>query len=163
MRVLAEQDQRTRLGVCVRVRLAVRVATAGVHMNTTDAEMYEDGNPGRDVLDRIGDKWTILVMRALQEESPLRYTELLRRIPSISRKMLTQTLRGIEYDGIVARHVYPVIPPRVEYTLTDLGESALLPIDALCTWSRDHMHEVVQARARFLDEAVDNNPERALI
>ncbi|WP_448059789.1 winged helix-turn-helix transcriptional regulator [Cellulomonas hominis] len=110
---------------------------------------YADGYPARAVLDRISDRWSIAVMRALQMDSPLRYSELEQRLPGVSRKMLTQTLRAIERDGMVRRTVYPEVPPRVEYAVTELGLSSLGPIDVLCDWSRRYMREVLEARRRF--------------
>lgn len=110
---------------------------------------YEDGSPAREVLDRIGDRWTIAIMRVLEECGSLRYTELEHCLPGVSRKMLTQILRAIERDGMVIRTVHPEIPPRVEYALTPLGRSALRPIDVLCAWSAEHMREVRAARHAY--------------
>lgn len=108
-----------------------------------------DRLPARDVLSRIADRWTIRVMRALQECGALRYTALEDEVPGVSRKMLTQTLRAIERDGMVHREVFPGLPPHVEYSLTDLGRTALGPIDILYAWSREHMSEVSSARRRY--------------
>ena len=85
------------------------------------ADVYESGCPSREVLDRIGDTWSVLVVGALAG-GPRRYSELAARIQGISPKMLTQTLRGLERDGMISRTVFPVVPPRVDYALTDLGE-----------------------------------------
>jgi DNA-binding HxlR family transcriptional regulator len=103
--------------------------------------------PSRQVLDRIGEKWTTLVIRVL-DGGTLRYSDLQRRIGGVSQKMLTQTLRGLERDGLVARHVYPVVPPRVEYSLTPLGRTLVEPLDAICRWAERHLPEMLQARAR---------------
>lgn len=119
---------------------------------TEDAEAADaDLLPARDVLSRIADRWTIKVMRALQDRGVLRYTELELEdeVPGVSRKMLTQTLRAIERDGIIHREVFPGLPPHVEYSLTVLGRSALGPIDVLCAWSQDHMPAVASARRRY--------------
>ena len=102
----------------------------------------------RTILDRIGDRWTVLVVGALTE-GPMRFSELSRRIDGVSQKMLTQTLRGLERDGMVARTVHPVIPPRVDYELTDLGRTLRRPISALEAWAIDHMDDVVAARATY--------------
>jgi DNA-binding HxlR family transcriptional regulator len=103
--------------------------------------------PSRQVLDRIGEKWTTLVIRVL-DEGTLRYSDLQRRVGGVSQKMLTQTLRGLERDGLVERHVFPVVPPRVEYSLTPLGRTLVEPLDAICRWAERHLPEMLQARAR---------------
>jgi DNA-binding HxlR family transcriptional regulator len=98
------------------------------------------------VLGLIADKWTTLVVYTLSQETK-RYSELKREIEGISQKMLTQTLRQLERDGLVARKVYPVVPPMVEYSLTPLGQTLIIPLKALCQWAEDHFHEVEKARA----------------
>jgi DNA-binding HxlR family transcriptional regulator len=97
------------------------------------------------VLKLIADQWTALVIHAL-EGGTKRFSELLTQIDGISRKMLTQTLRDLERNGLVQRVVYPVVPPWVEYSLTPLGQSLLEPIKALSAWAEAHMDEVAQAR-----------------
>jgi DNA-binding HxlR family transcriptional regulator len=109
------------------------------------ADPYAADCPSRQVLDRIGDKWTVLVVVALTDGSQ-RYSELAHRIERVSQKMLTQTLRGLERDGMVSRTVRASVPPRVDYELTDLGRSLLDPITALEQWAMAHMDEVVEAR-----------------
>src|SRR5580692_10944947 len=106
-----------------------------------------------DVLARVGDKWSILVVSRLGEGS-LRFNELRRSIGGISQRMLTLTLRGLERDGLVTRTVTPTVPPRVDYELTPLGQSLRCPIDALGEWAFAHRDEVDAARARF-DQAAD--------
>jgi DNA-binding HxlR family transcriptional regulator len=101
--------------------------------------------PSRQLLDRIGDKWSVLVIGTLAD-GPARYTEVARRIGGVSQKMLTQTLRGLERDGLLTRTVHPVVPPRVDYELTPLGRSLLGPIRALTGWAMEHMDEVLAAR-----------------
>ncbi|WP_177330559.1 winged helix-turn-helix transcriptional regulator [Pseudomonas sp. TTU2014-080ASC] len=101
-----------------------------------------------ETLARIGDKWTVLVVSALQDGS-LRYNELHRRIGGISQRMLTLTLKSLEQDGIVERTVYPTIPPRVDYTLTDLGRSLLTPLQALFQWAIENRPLMLQAREKF--------------
>ncbi|MFF5022163.1 winged helix-turn-helix transcriptional regulator [Micrococcus luteus] len=109
---------------------------------------YEQGCPTRHILDRIGDKWTVLIVGALGEES-LRFSELRRRIEGISQKMLTQTLRALEEDGLVTRTVYAEVPARVEYRLTEAGRSLRAPLQALEEWSITHLAEVLHARTRY--------------
>ncbi|HTI02007.1 MAG TPA: helix-turn-helix domain-containing protein [Acidisoma sp.] len=104
--------------------------------------------PVRNVLDRIGDKWTTLILFALAEE-PRRFGALYRLMPDISKRMLTQTLRGLERDGFATRHVFPTTPPMVEYRLSPLGRSCLEPLGALATWSEAHFPAIAAARARY--------------
>lgn len=101
----------------------------------------------RAVLDRIADKWTALVIRTLADGTK-RHGELRRQISGVSQKMLTQTLRSLESDGLVARKVYPVVPPMVEYSLTPLGRSLIEPLEAICAWAEKHLPELEAARAR---------------
>lgn len=103
----------------------------------------------RVVLDRIADKWTVMIMSLLTGGAPRRFNELRRAIEGISQKMLTQTLRDLERDGLVARTVYPEIPPRVEYALTSLGETLCVPIGELGEWARDHHKEIERAQVEF--------------
>lgn len=104
--------------------------------------------PVRNVLDRIGDKWTSLTLFALAAQ-PRRFNELHRIMPDISKRMLTQTLRGLERDGLVTRHVFPTNPPSVEYRLSPLGGSVLGPLSALAEWSETNFADITAARARF--------------
>jgi DNA-binding HxlR family transcriptional regulator len=100
------------------------------------------------VLSRIGDKWSVLVIMMLSEQ-PLRFNELRRIINGISQRMLTLTLRGLERDGIVTRRLTPIIPPRVDYQLTDLGRSLCEPVIALGAWARHHGPEIERAQMLF--------------
>ena len=102
------------------------------------------------VLGRIGDKWTVLVVEFLGD-GPKRFSELKRDIGNISQKMLTTTLRGLERDGFVTRTVYPTIPPRVDYELTDLGQELRVPVRALGAWARENITRINDARRRFDD------------
>lgn len=102
----------------------------------------------RDLLDRIGDKWSLLVVELLGEGTR-RFTELKRDIEGISQRMLTRTLRQLERDGLVTRTVHPVVPPRVDYALTPLGASLLEAIGPLVSWTRAHRPEIVEARAAY--------------
>lgn len=122
-----------------------------VTMNQAGAKRgnpYEQGCPTRHILDRIGDKWTVLIVGALGEES-LRFSELRRRIEGISQKMLTQTLRALEEDGLVTRTVYAEVPARVEYRLTEAGHSLRAPLQALEEWSITHLADVLHARTHY--------------
>lgn len=105
------------------------------------------------VLELIADKWTALLIYKLST-GPRRPGELLRSIGGISQKMLTQTLRRLERDGLVARTAHPVVPPRVDYELTPLGRTLTEPLGALCRWAEAHLGEVQHARARHDEGAV---------
>ncbi len=96
----------------------------------------------------MGDKWTVLVVVTLGE-GPKRFNELRRAVASISQRMLTLTLRGLERDGLVTRTVFATIPPRVDYELTELGHSLLAPVGALGGWARQNRAKIQQARLRF--------------
>lgn len=109
---------------------------------------YADGCPSRALLDRIGSKWTVLVLGELADGEAHRFTVLRRAVAGVSEKMLTQTLRNLEADGLVVRTVHPEVPPRVEYRLTALGVTLREPLAALQRWSVEHMDEVLAARAR---------------
>jgi DNA-binding HxlR family transcriptional regulator len=102
----------------------------------------------REILERIGDKWSLQVIFQLSQ-GPQRFTRLKRGIEGISQRMLTVTLRGLERDGIVSRTMYPVIPPRVEYELTPLGRSLSDAVGALVAWADAHLAEVDLARAAY--------------
>lgn len=104
--------------------------------------------PSREILDRIGDKWSVLILGQLAD-GPRRFTELSRAIEGVSQKMLTQTLRGLERDGLVTRTVHASVPPRVDYELTRLGRTLSAPLHALEAWARDHMTDVVAARSKY--------------
>lgn len=106
---------------------------------------YEGKCPVRDVLDRLGDAWSVLAIMQLQLHKQ-RFNELRRNIPGISQRMLTVTLRHLERDGLVNRHVYPTTPPQVEYELTELGYSLAIPIHALSNWAFDNQAQINQAR-----------------
>jgi len=102
----------------------------------------------RDVLDRIGDKWSMLMIMELATRSQ-RFSELHRAIPDISKRMLTQTLRDLERDGLITRHVFPTRPPTVEYRLAPLGQSLLEPMAALVDWADRRYSDIHAARVRF--------------
>ena len=109
--------------------------------------------PVRNVLDRVGDKWTLLALIALASR-PQRFSELHRAIPDISKRMLTQTLRELERDGLADRQVFPTKPPKVRYSLSPLGLSVLKPLAALVGWAEDSYPAIREARQRF-DAAAD--------
>ncbi len=102
----------------------------------------------RQVLDLIADKWTAIAIYRLSQGTK-RYSELQREINGISQKMLTQTLRNLERNGIVERKIYPVIPPMVEYSLTTLGQTLVKPLCHLCQWAEIHLSEVEAAREQY--------------
>src|SRR5262252_2379547 len=102
----------------------------------------------RDVLDRIGDKWTLLVCIELTQ-GVRRFRELQRAVPGISQRMLTLTVRRLERDGMVQRRVFATVPPRVEYSLTPLGRSISGPICVLAAWAEEHRAEIAAARRRW--------------
>jgi len=102
----------------------------------------------RQILDRIADKWSLLVISLLAERT-MRFTELRREIDGISQRMLTVTLRHLERDGMVCRTVHPVVPPKVEYCLSPLGRTLLGTVQSLVTWTEEHRQEVARARAEF--------------
>jgi DNA-binding HxlR family transcriptional regulator len=108
----------------------------------------EDCRAVSEVLARVGDKWTVLVVGTLGD-GPKRFNELRRALGSISQRMLTLTLRGLERDGLVTRTVFPTIPPRVDYELTRLGRSLLEPVSELGSWARQHRAAIQEARKRF--------------
>ena len=101
-----------------------------------------------DILARIGDKWSVLVVTRLGDK-PMRFNELRRSIGGISQRMLTLTLRGLERDGLVTRTVFPTIPPRVDYALTPLGRDLLKPVSALGEWATRNQTKIARAREQF--------------
>jgi DNA-binding HxlR family transcriptional regulator len=102
----------------------------------------------RDAIELITDKWRIPILHLLSP-APLRSGELQKAIAEVSPKVLTQTLRGMERDGLISRTVYPVVPPKVEYRITSMGRSLLSPLRQLCLWAKAHGKERDQARAEF--------------
>lgn len=111
-------------------------------------DLFNARCPTRQVLDRVGDKWAVLVM-ILLEDGPLRFNELKRRIEAISQKMLSHTLKSLERDGLVTRTVFPTVPVTVEYALTDLGRTLSRTVDALQVWAEAHIDEVTAAQERY--------------
>jgi DNA-binding HxlR family transcriptional regulator len=107
-----------------------------------------DSAPIRAILDRVGDKWSLLIIGTLEPRA-LRFTALQRAIPGISHRMLARTLRSLERDGLVSRTSYPEIPPRVEYEVTDLGRTLIPPTVGLIRWAFDHNDELERNRTAF--------------
>ena len=105
--------------------------------------------PVRNVLSRVGDKWSMLILFTLESHPTIRLKELQRNIPDISQKILTATLKTLEADGLVKREVFPEVPPRVEYSLTAKGLSLLPLIDNLLTWASDNMEDIIASRKQF--------------
>ena len=102
-----------------------------------------------DLIGRIADKWTLLVLELLEERGTMRFTAIARAVEGISQKMLTQTLRQMERDGLATRTVHPVVPPRVDYALTPLGNSLSAAFCGVWTWAERHLDMVEAARAQF--------------
>jgi DNA-binding HxlR family transcriptional regulator len=111
-------------------------------------DAYDPLCPTRQVLDRIGDKWTVLVIGALAD-GPLRFTQLRLAVGGVAAKVLTQTLRALERDGLVTRQVYAQVPPRVDYELTELGRTLREPIDAVRDWAEVYLGSVLGARDEY--------------
>ena len=104
--------------------------------------------PIRNVLSRVGDKWSLLVLYTLQHREPVRFKELQRQIPDISQKSLTQTLRTLEVDGFVTRKVFPEVPPRVVYSLTPRALSFLPLVENIIKWAMENMEEIIKDREK---------------
>ncbi|MCZ8196871.1 MAG: helix-turn-helix domain-containing protein [Flavobacterium sp.] len=105
--------------------------------------------PVRTVLDKFGDKWSILILLILGQNTKMRFNELNKEIDDISQKMLTVTLRSLEADGLVNRTIYPEIPPRVEYEITPLGKSLVPHIDTLSKWAIENLNTIKASRKKF--------------
>ena len=108
-----------------------------------------------DIIGRVADKWTMLVLEGLEEHGELRFTQVGRQVPGISQKMLTQTLRQMERDGLLVRTVHPVIPPRVEYRLTDLGHSLGEAFCGVWRWAEHNFQVIENARSAFDQRAAE--------
>jgi DNA-binding HxlR family transcriptional regulator len=105
-------------------------------------DVFNKDCPSRRVLGRIADRWAALIICALHERAPMRNGELMRVVDGITQKMLTQTLRNLETDGLVARTVFDTVPPRVEYRLTALGQGVYKPLAELCQWTESNLDEL---------------------
>ncbi|MEI8410259.1 MULTISPECIES: winged helix-turn-helix transcriptional regulator [unclassified Kribbella] len=110
--------------------------------------VFDPNCPTRVILDRIGDKWTVLAVLLLRN-GPLRFTELRDGIGSVAPKVLTQTLRRLERDGLVSREIFAEVPPRVVYSLTPMGESLIKPITAFSEWAEEHLPAITTAQQQY--------------
>ena len=110
--------------------------------------VFNKNCPTRMVLDRIADKWTVLVVSSLESETK-RFGELKKEIDGISQKMLTKTLKGMERDGLIKRKAYPTIPPKVEYSLTDLGVTLVEMLQNIQHWAENNIEEIIKSQRRF--------------
>lgn len=120
-------------------------------MNTNEVKDALFPNcPIRNILSRIGDKWSMLVLYTLETDEAKRFKELQRNIPDISQKMLTATLKMLEADGLVKREAFAEVPPRVEYSLSDKGKTLLPHINTLLSWATDNMDDIYESRRHYL-------------
>jgi DNA-binding HxlR family transcriptional regulator len=130
----------------------VSLKTYSVLVDTNEVAVRGDLDdpdcPTRQVVDRIGDKWSVLVILHLAR-SGMRFTELRDRVRGVTPKVLTRTLRALERDGLVSRRVYVEVPPRVEYALTDLGRSLTGPVDILRAWAEENITAITRSRERY--------------
>ena len=117
-------------------------------MRPSKRHLSENCQAVSQVLSRVGDKWSVLVV-SIPGRGPMRFNELKRTVDGISQRMLTLTLRALERDGLVTRTVFPSVPPRVDYELTGLGRSLLNPVSALAAWAIDHRADIAAAQATF--------------
>ncbi|MEV0081646.1 helix-turn-helix domain-containing protein [Saccharopolyspora sp. NPDC050642] len=113
-----------------------------------DADAVRADSLAREIFTGVASKWSLLIIEVLRDRT-LRFTELRAEVEGISHKMLTQTLRRLERDGVVHRTVHPTVPPRVEYRLTDAGRSLRDTVNGMCAWSRTHLDEIEASRHRF--------------
>jgi DNA-binding HxlR family transcriptional regulator len=151
------KNARERASVITEEPLATKGTRAGVPA-PPELKHTEANCRAHEMLARVGDKWSVPMIHVLGSEGTLRFGELQRRIPRISQRMLTVTLRGLERDGLVRRTMYPEVPPRVEYALTPLGATLRDIVRSLIDWSGAHLLEVDAARARF--DSVKKNATR---
>ena len=128
--------------------MTVRAKQEGTRLIPSNLHVPEDCRAMSEVLARVGDKWTILVVSELAN-GPRRFNEIRRALGSISQRMLTLTLRGLERDGLVTRTAFPTIPPKVEYELTRLGRSLIEPVSGIGLWARQNRAAIAEARQRF--------------
>lgn len=106
------------------------------------ADVYNKECPSQKVLSRVADRWAALIICALHEHGVMRNGQLMKKIGGINQKMLTQTLRNLEIDGLITRKIYPTVPPKVEYTLTELGEGIYAPLDQICRWTEANLEQL---------------------
>jgi DNA-binding HxlR family transcriptional regulator len=129
----------------------------------TRGDLFDPACPTRELLDRLGSKWTSMAVKVLAEASPgeVRFAELRRRMPGVSQKMLSTTLQGLVRDALVRRRVEPTVPPKVHYSLTGLGLSLEEPLAALRAWAEAHMAEIDRANRAATAEQVTNAGDSA--
>jgi DNA-binding HxlR family transcriptional regulator len=131
-----------------------KIAQGGTILSDTHTDVraeshsHEECRALADVLVRIGDKWTVMVVGALSR-GPMRYSQIFKLIDGVSQRMLTLTLKGLERDGLVTRTMFPTIPPRVDYALTDRGQTLIGPLNALWTWAQANRTAIEDTRRRF--------------
>jgi len=113
-----------------------------------DRDAFAPDCPIRNILARIGDKWSILTLHTLSVNGTMRFNELQKELPDISQKMLTVTLRTLEEDGLVIRKIYPQVPPKVEYSLTERANTLLIHINTLIGWAKENMEDILSERKR---------------
>ncbi|EFO29407.1 transcriptional regulatory protein [Roseibium sp. TrichSKD4] len=116
--------------------------------DTIERDMEIENCPIRNILDRVGDKWSVLIISMLADE-PRRFNELKRMIGDITQRVLTSTLRKLEADGLISRHVEPSSPPKVTYALTDLGRDLLETLKPLIIWAKDNFDDILLSRSQF--------------
>jgi DNA-binding HxlR family transcriptional regulator len=131
-------------------------------MTRIKPDVFNANCDSRQVLELIADRWSMLVIYALSNQVR-RHSELKRRIGGISQKMLTQTLRSLERDGLVSRSVYDVVPPRVEYALTPLGQTLLEPLRAICRWAEKYLPQVKSARTGARDDGSVSSGRQSVV
>ncbi|WP_217131206.1 helix-turn-helix domain-containing protein [Streptomyces sp. AC558_RSS880] len=124
------------------------MVTEEVRRASEDADVTRAHSLAREIFSGIANKWTLLVVSTLGERT-LRFTQLRGEVEGISHKMLTQTLRGLERDGLVERTVYPTVPPRVEYALTDAGQELRHTVYGMCAWTRRYLEHIEESRERY--------------
>lgn len=120
-------------------------------------DVFNSKCPTRQVLDRLADKWTVLVIRRLTGGT-MRFAQIRRAVDGVSQKVLTNTLRALERDGIVTRSIYASVPPRVEYTLTPLGRSLCGLVEGICNWAESNIEQVQKARAVYDRSSSETDP-----
>ena len=111
--------------------------------------LFDPNCPTRQVLDRVGDKWTVMIVEILAASGPVRFTELRGQVVGVTPKVLTQVLRALERDGLVDRQVFAEVPPRVEYSLTPIGASLRAPLASIRAWAESHVGAISGAQQRF--------------
>ncbi len=119
-----------------------------MRVDAYEGDLFDPDCPTRRVLDRVGDKWTVLIVLLLTD-GPMRYTHLRSHLGRVAPKVLTESLRRMERDGLVTREIFAEVPPRVEYTLTDLGSSLTQPIAAIGDWAERNVHKIIAAQQTY--------------